>query len=57
MAKKIKKCFSGHFYEKQMRQAGFFIYIPPPPPKKNQKKKTKKKTDGATFSFFYLNKT
>ena len=28
MAKKINKCFSGHFYEKQMRQAGFlFIFF------------------------------
>ena len=26
MAKKINKCFSGHFYEKQMRQA-FFLFI------------------------------
>ena len=29
MAKK-SKFFSGHFNEKQMRQAGFFIYIVPP---------------------------
>ena len=31
MAKKINKCFSGHFYEKQTRQAGFlfiFFYFP-----------------------------
>ena len=28
MAKKINKCFSGHFNEKQMRQAGFlFIFF------------------------------
>ena len=23
----MKKCFSGHFYEKQMRQAGFNFYF------------------------------
>ena len=24
---KINKCFSGHFFEKQMRQAGFYFYF------------------------------
>ena len=26
-AKKINKCFSGHFFEKQMRQAGRFLFL------------------------------
>ena len=26
-AKKINKCFSGHFFEKQMRQADFYFFI------------------------------
>ena len=25
--KKINKCFSGHLFEKQMRQAGFYFYF------------------------------
>ena len=37
--KKINKCFSGHFFEKQMRQAGFYFYFP--------------KTDEATFFFLF----
>ena len=36
--KKINKCFSGHFFEKQMRQAGFFFIS--------------QKTDEATFFYF-----
>ena len=40
--KKINKCFSGHFFEKQMRQAGYFFFPP--------------KTDEATFLFFILSK-
>ena len=27
-AKKINKCFSGHFFEKQMMQAGFYFLLP-----------------------------
>ena len=27
-AKKINKCFSGHFFEKQMRQVGFYFLFP-----------------------------
>ena len=46
MAKKINKCFSGHFYEKQMRQEGIlFIFL------------FLKKTDEATFFIFLLIKT
>ena len=49
--KKINKCFSGHFFEKQMRQAsrqaGFIFISPPPPPKKKNE---------ATFLFFILSK-
>ena len=37
----INKCFSGHFFEKQKMQEGFYFLFPPPPPPK--KKKTKKK--------------
>ena len=37
-AKKINKCFSGHFFEKKMRQAGLFS----------------QKTDEATFLFLYF---
>ena len=38
----MDKCFSGHFFENQMRQAGFYFYFP--------------KTDEATF-FFISSKT
>ena len=43
----MNKCFSGHFFEKQMRQAGFcFNFLFP------------KKTDEATFLFvFHRNET
>ena len=27
MLTKINKCFSGNFFEKQMRQAGFYFYF------------------------------
>ena len=37
--KKINKCFSGHFFEKQMRQAGFVFFVSP-------------KKDEATFFYF-----
>ena len=44
--KKINKCFSGHFVEKQMRQAGglFVVFI-------------SQKTDEATFLLFNFIKT
>ena len=45
-AKKLNKCFSGHFFEKQIRQAGFyFLYFISP------------KTYDAIFLLFFSSKT
>ena len=44
--KKIYNCFSGHFWKKQMRQAGFFFFF-----------FFHQKTDEATFFFFGIWKT